>query len=136
MDCIIYWLVIEGDKVWYLVEYYSIVELFSWYILRRGNKVFVNFFFKSKISDEGILLVFFRSKSKIFFFYASLRTSPQKINAFLKKTKMYLIELIGLCSRNKEQLLLNLTSILKSNKNNVKNGRKKRVQNFLYLGML
>ena len=21
MDCIIYWLVIEGDKVWYLVEY-------------------------------------------------------------------------------------------------------------------
>ena len=58
------------------------VDEFLNYIFRRENKIFINFFFKFKIWEKGILV----------FFYTLLMISLRKINIF-KKIKMDHIEL-------------------------------------------
>ena len=105
--------------------------LFS-YIIRRENRIFFDFFFKSKIWNDSILVIF-GGQIKYIIFLSILRISRRKIN-ILKKFKMELTKLIKLYNIIKKQLLLNLINILKSATKNVKKKKKKKsAQNFFIL---
>jgi hypothetical protein len=104
------------------------------YIFRRENRIFVNFFFQIQNMKRGYTGLFWQQNRGYSYFNAFFRISLRKIN-ILKKTKMDLRDLIEFYNRNKKQLLLNLTNILKSatkKKSKKEKKKKKKCQNFFY----
>ena len=74
------------------------------------------FFFQIQNLKRGYTRLFGRAKSRIFFFYAFLKISPQKSNT-LEKTKMKPAELTNFYNMNKKKLLqsnLNLRALVVS----------------------
>jgi hypothetical protein len=102
------------------------------YIFHREKKNWAIFFFKFKIWNEVILLVFFGCKIGVILFYAFLKILLQKINTFKKKPKVHLIVLTELYNKNKNHLLLDSTNILKFIAKNVKKRKKKKCSIFFY----
>ena len=86
--------------------------------------MFVNFFFKFRIWDEGIQGKT-EARSEGIPLYTFLRIFPRKIN-ILKKNKLGPRDLNERCGTNTKKILLNLTNILKSTTKMPKKNVKKK----------
>ena len=94
--------------------------------------MFVNFFFKFRIWDEGIQGKT-EARSEGIPLYTFLRIFPRKIN-ILKKSKLGLRELNKLDDTNIKKMLFNLADILKSTaKMSKKKKRKEKCSKLFYI---